>query len=357
LLCVPKEPGRPWDAATGSAQLDAQTVPNFTIRRRQARADVKAEVTRLIHVPVGLLPALARFRPDVIVTGGFSFPSLMALVYAKVFRRPWVLVSEETSHGAAGITGAQRKLRRLLIRNATAFLAYGRAAQRYLVEAGARPEAVQYCAQAVNTSWWSAAVDAARGDAARLRDELGVRGRVALYAGQLVPRKGVSHLLAAWRRLPAEVQQSNTLLIVGDGEEAEGLRRRAGEWRLAGVVFVGLQPPEKLAAYYALADVFVLPTLLDVWGLVVNEAMAAGIPVLVSQFAGCAEELVVEGVTGNTFDPRDETRLSQLIAEWLRLGPRPPVAAVRQRAATLSFESAARGTVAAILGAHARKME
>ena len=158
-----------------------------------------------------------------------------------------------------------------------------------------------------------------------VKKELGLKGRVALYVGQLIPRKGVDHLIRAWALLPGDLQRDNSLLIVGGGDLEGSLRSLTEEKGAINVYFAGSHPPHKLAHYYAAADFFVLPSLLDVWGLVANEAMASGVPVLCSKFAGCANELVVEGVTGSIFDPRDCPRLADLLSWWVKNGPAPPL--------------------------------
>jgi len=93
---------------------------------------------------------------------------------------------------------------------------------------------------------------------------------------------------------------------------------------LGEVKFVGFAQREELPSYYALAEMFVLPTYTDPWGLVVNEAMACGLPVVVSQAAGCARDLVREGWNGLLVPPRDVASLTSAIG---RLALRPEIRA------------------------------
>ena len=96
------------------------------------------------------------------------------------------------------------------------------------------------------------------------------------------------------------------LVLVGDGplkEELVRLRQQLG--LQASVHFVGFQQYDQLPVYYGLAEALVLPSVSETWGLVVNEAMAAGLPVLVSNLCGCAKDLVSEGLNGFSFDPRN----------------------------------------------------
>jgi glycosyltransferase involved in cell wall biosynthesis len=87
------------------------------------------------------------------------------------------------------------------------------------------------------------------------------------------------------------------------------------EHKLPGVHFYGFRQVEENPVFYALADAFILPSLWEEWGLVVNEAMASGLPVIVSKTAGCATDLVQEGVNGFTFDPGNVEQLAQLMRQ------------------------------------------
>jgi glycosyltransferase involved in cell wall biosynthesis len=86
------------------------------------------------------------------------------------------------------------------------------------------------------------------------------------------------------------------------------------------VLFPGFRKGKELGTYYGLASCFILPSLQEQWGLVVNEAMAAGLPVLVSQTSGCAPDLVQEGVNGFTFDPTNPMQLAELMEKIAQSG-------------------------------------
>jgi len=101
---------------------------------------------------------------------------------------------------------------------------------------------------------------------------------------------------------------------VGDGPRRTALEAQVARLDLGGHVrFPGFCQYDELPAYYGLADALVLASTHEQWGLVVNEAMAAGLPVLVSERCGCAPDLVVEGETGYTFDPYDEAAIADAV--------------------------------------------
>ena len=147
----------------------------------------------------------------------------------------------------------------------------------------------------------------ARQAAATLRPSLGLPARYFLCTCRFIAEKNLHRLLVAYAAYRAIAWQDPWhLVLVGDGPLQSDLAR----WRRAlglsdTVHVVGFQQYERLPAYYGLAEALVLPSVSETWGLVVNEAMAAGLPVLVSHRCGCARDLVWEGRNGFCFDPYD----------------------------------------------------
>ncbi len=117
-----------------------------------------------------------------------------------------------------------------------------------------------------------------------------------VYSGALIPRKGVSILAEAFRRVAVQEPRAR-LLVLGDGPQRQDMERRLGEARRA-VTFLGNQPYDLVPSIYGLGDAFVFPTQHDGWGMVVNEAMAAGLPVITTSTCGAARDLVVDGGNG-----------------------------------------------------------
>ena len=141
-----------------------------------------------------------------------------------------------------------------------------------------------------------------------VRSELGLAGTVYLYVGRLHRRqKGLDDLVSAFRRLQAEQGQPVSLLLVGDGPDEATLRSATRD--LAGVVFAGFRQKPDLPRLYAAADVFVFPTLGDPYGLVVDEAMAAGLPVISTTAAGEIGERVLSETNGFLVPPGSPDRL------------------------------------------------
>ena len=153
-----------------------------------------------------------------------------------------------------------------------------------------------------------------------LEEKYGLSGKkVVLFVGRLIGVKNIPVFLKACAGLDHEAVLP---VIIGDGEEREQLERLNREWN-AGVLFLGVRTGEELLAWYQRADLFVLPSIREAFGAVVNEALVAGCPVLVSTLAGAAE-LVEPGRNGDLFSPDSETELSDKIKVWLdKAGDRP----------------------------------
>ena len=114
-------------------------------------------------------------------------------------------------------------------------------------------------------------------------------------------------------------QPARWRLRCGAGSQEAKLKAKVKNENIDGVFFPGPKVPEELAVYYSLASCFVLASTIEQWGLVVNEAMACGLPVLVTKIAGAADELVESGVNGYTFDPFDITELSELMVKMTNM--------------------------------------
>ncbi len=133
----------------------------------------------------------------------------------------------------------------------------------------------------------------------RTKYGFGVGDTVLLFVGKLIEKKRPQDLLLAYRKLVLE-NPNLKLVFVGDGNLRLGLEKEATN--LPGVVFVGFKNQSELSEFYTLADVFVLPSGMgETWGLVINEAMCFGLPVLVSSLVGCGSNLVKEGKNGFIF--------------------------------------------------------
>lgn len=230
---------------------------------------------------------------DKIVICGYSkLTDFLALGYLKMHRIPYAF---EVDGGLIRQDGAlQKKLKNWAVSGASLYLSSGRETTRYLVHYGADPNRVKvYPFASYFESDMPKAVPAIE-EKLVAKKQLGMlEDKILLSIGQFIPRKGFDVLLNAAVDLPKNIG----IYIVGSEPTEEYLQLR-DQLGLSNVHFVGFCRKQELAVYYTAADLFVLPTREDIWGLVVNEAMSFGLPVVTTDRCVAGLELVRAGENG-----------------------------------------------------------
>jgi 1,2-diacylglycerol 3-alpha-glucosyltransferase len=264
----------------------------------------------------GVRAALRRARPAVILCGGYNYPaSWTAAYWARRRNIPLLLWSESTALDARNLRGPVEWLKRRFRNLSTAFVVPGISARDYLFALEVPGAKVFYAPNAVDVEFYSSHAAQARTSVEAVRRKFNLPERYFLYVGRLVREKGVFDLLDAYSALDDRSRSQIGLVFVGDGPAREELIKQAA--RFGSVRFTGFLQKEEAPAVYALAEALVLPTHSDTWGLVVNEAMACGVPVIVSQVAGCAADLVIVGQTGFLFSAHDVEGLLSILRKFI----------------------------------------
>lgn len=253
--------------------------------------------------------ALDELNPDVVFAGALAFPSgATALRWAKQHGRKVVIFDDalapETPR-AAVINAVKRRL----FAHVDAWLMSAPSRVADCTDWGVPMEKIFFSVTCVDNAFFARHSDATRSEAMQRRRQLNLPERFLLGVGRQVPKKNWARLLEAWR---AASLQGWSLVLVGNGPERPRLEAAAP----GNVVFRDFVSQEVLAAYYGLASALVLPSLRgESWGLVVNEAMASGLPVLVSRQCGCAASLVEEGNNGWLFDGEKTEEITATLRE------------------------------------------
>ena len=259
----------------------------------------------------GVETALRRASPDFIVCGGYNYvASWRSMFWARRNRVPFGLWAESTNRDFRNCYALIEFLKTRFLRSCDAFVVPGKSSIAYLRSYGVAEEMIFTAPNAVDTQFFARRAEVIRRKAAMNREALGLPARFFLFAGRLVPEKGIFDLLRAYGELSPEARKDMGLVFVGDGPARSALLQCAAAINPGSIHLVGFSQREQLAAYYALADVFVFPTHTDPWGLVVNEAMACGLPVISSAAAGCAADLVESGWNGRVFTAGDVGQLA-----------------------------------------------
>lgn len=260
----------------------------------------------------GVGGALSKSAPDVILCGGYNYvASWQSLIWARVHRVPFFLWSESNAKDLRSGHVPVELMKNAFLRKCSGFVVPGQPAREYLKDQkNVKDNAIFTAPNAVDNALFARLAAAARRDAPRLRESLDLPDRYFLFVGRLVREKGVLELISAYATLDESLRRHVGLVFVGDGVCRGQLEERAASISPGVIRFAGFAQREQLAAYYALAEMLVLPTYADTWGLVVNEAMACGLPVILSAAAGCGPDLLKENWNGVLVPPRDVASLA-----------------------------------------------
>ncbi|MEQ1850127.1 MAG: glycosyltransferase family 4 protein [Chthoniobacteraceae bacterium] len=224
-----------------------------------------------------------------------------------------------------------RFVKRMFLRLFDGALVGGSRQKEHFVSLGVPGGRIATGYDVVDNAFFAAGSDTVR--AAGVRPP-GLPGRYILNVGRMVPKKNLGILIEAYALLARENPGlTHSLVLVGDGPCRDALIKQARDAGLPvfergpenaadgppsapSVVIFPFAQLDDLPGFYAFASVFVLPSTAEEWGLVVNEAMASGLPVVVTRNAGCVPELVVENVNGFTFDPANAAQLSEILSRF-----------------------------------------
>ena len=261
----------------------------------------------LIYLSPKIIIALLRYQPKVIISDGFCIWTVFALLL-KLWKKWRVIIICDGSSPGTDYRNSWFRIavRRLMTRITDAFITNNQAGKSYLVEIlqakEARVFARPYLVPDRNSLLKSSGQLSI--------DNLSLSRPVFLCVGQIIPRKNLKSILEAC--LILKQQDLNfTVLIIGEGWEREKLEALSQSYGLSNrIKWLGNIDYENLGFYYQYADVFLFPTLEDIWGMVLLEAMAFGKAIICSQLAG-AQELISDGENGFCYEPQDIDRLAR----------------------------------------------
>lgn len=291
---------------------------------------------------------------DVVWLNGYHYAaSVLAFVAARSIGLPILMRSETHLHLR------RRPIRRrvrdglltMVYRSVDGFLAIGSANRDYYRALNIPDQRIFDVPYAVDNARFIARAEEAASNRAAIRAKYGLPHSrpVVLYASKFLRRKHPDTVLRAVAALQC-LDRRPTVFMVGAGEMDAELRELAASMPADTVVFGGFVNQAALPEVYAASDVFVLPARDETWGLVVNEVMCAGVPVVVSEEVGCVADLVRDGVNGFLVPPGDVAALTRALNRIIRDDALRAAmgAASRNIIASWSFEECRRGLSSAL---------
>lgn len=266
------------------------------------------------YLPLNIISYLIKSKPQVVFSTAFSIWTVIAVFFKIFYGWKVIILYDGSSPGVEYKKSWLRLfLRRFITRSVDAYVTNNTAGKIYLAKIlNAEAERVFVRPYLVphSKTYSSSSVELKINPSS-------LQKPIFIVAGHVIPRKGIKELLQACLCLQQQGYSNYTLMIVGDGEQRQELENFAAENNLTEQIqWMGYIDYEQVGAYYQLADVFVFPTLEDVWGLVAVEAMMFGKPILCSKWAGAAE-MVVEEENGYVFDPHHPEILADLMQKFI----------------------------------------
>lgn len=340
-ICAKPLRNRPWNVDLRNLPFRCECLRGISVPLHWFAPDVWHA-----HINPGILRELFRDDHDMFLTVGWTYPTMLAvLTLRKWHRKPVLLWDEAIPHPPPRLKRILAPLIRRILSSYDGYLTAGPRTPEYLSSYGADPRKIYVVGQAaLDKDDFENKVAEVSQDRQEIKERVlgAIDKKVLLFSGQLIHRKGVHILLEAYREVQ-EAYPDVALIMMGNGplrSQLEGYVRANG---LRNVIFAGFLSPEQFIEFYAIADVFVLPSLYDCFPIVICEAMCSGLPVVTTSQVGSAGNLVREGENGFVVRPGDSSRLAAAILRMLRDDTLRQQMGMRARAAVqcCSIESVA----------------
>jgi len=268
----------------------------------------------IYHINCDIIPIILKKKFDIVIIGGGSdFTTQIAFLLSKLVGTPIVLWSEGIEDPKGRIGKMASPIFHYIINHSNAIIVPGTISKEYNIRVGATKNKIFIAPNIVNNDYFITQSAYFTQEKERIKKEMKIEGKkVIIFVGRLVRMKGVDHLIRAFDNLTKSTENI-ALFIVGEGPIRSELQILSKTSKNQNVYFVGWMDINEIVKYYSIADIFVLPTLNDVWGLVVNEAMCCGLPIITTMAAGCSVDMVFNGENGYIVKTGDSNELADAI--------------------------------------------
>jgi len=255
----------------------------------------------------GLLSVIRKEKPSLIITLGFSFATTKIWFRSFYISTPFVIWSGAIFRRNRPVSFLRKLHRKILVNRAKGYIAYGTKAKEYLVSLGAEPDNITISLNTVDTEYFRHEVEKFK------KKQIKKEKKHLLYVGNLTKGKRIDLLLKTVDIL-LEKRKDFVLSIVGDGPEMIRLMNLAQELSIIDYVrFEGFRQKIEVLKYLSMADCFLFPSEYDIWGLVLVEAMSAGVTCISSVYAGATHDLIKNGENGFVLNFNEIEKVAQRI--------------------------------------------
>jgi glycosyltransferase involved in cell wall biosynthesis len=293
--CAAKHASRAWDLWPRNYNYEYKILPRIPIKILSEEASLNFSIIKEI----------LRNRPDVMIIGGYVDPTMwLALFTAKLLKIPVIYWTEGMKEPQTLLGALTRPIRILFVKKADAIIVPGKLSKQYVISLGANSDKVFIAPNSIDNNLFISLSQRFLPLKEKIKKELNLSNKIViLTVAQLIKRKGLEFLVQAYAMLERE-RKETALVIVGSGPLRQHLEELSKSLGVKNIKFIptGLKL-EELVKLYCIADVFVLPTLEDIWGFVINEAMACGLPVISTTASQAAREMIHLGRNGYIVKP------------------------------------------------------
>ena len=284
----------------------------------------------------GILDALDALDPDAVAIHSYGYPDgRAALAWCRRRRRIAIMMTDSRIEDTRRFRLRER-IKARIVRQFDVAVVGGTAQRRYMEHLGFEPDRVWYGYNTVDNAYFAGRTEEIRRLGAQPIALPGLESPHPFFlaSSRFLPRKNIAGLVRAYAGYRSRANDPWNLTILGDGVERAGVESVIASGRIEGVVLAGFRQIDELPEYYARAGAFIHAAFAEPWGLVVNEAMAAGLPMLASHGTGSAEDLVRPGENGYLFSAHDEASMADAMHR-LAAHPAPVREAMGQRSRDL----------------------
>lgn len=268
-----------------------------------------------------LISMFKKSECTVVVIPGYNNLAFISALLAAKWSKKKAVLSVATHEMDKTRIPIKEAIKKFLLKFYDGFLSTGILSETYLKKLGVPESKIFKIGNVVDNHFFERITKMVKHKSGEIRSELDLPESYFLYVGRFSREKNLVKLLEAYGLSRTLSEKPWSLVLVGSGPEEKSLREFVERKELLGVKFYPFQPLPELVSFYALAKTFILPSKSEPWGLVVNEAMACSLPILVSDRAGCIPELLQEGENGFSFHPMDLNKMAELMSgfsegEW-----------------------------------------
>lgn len=265
-----------------------------------------------------LIKEIRKFKPAIIALSGWNNLSYWALTFYCKSKGIKVILANDSTKFDKKRTFPKEFIKSLLVKSSDAYWCYGTKSEEYLLALGAKCDRIFRRYQATDSHTIYSVYEKISKDRRSLSEKYKLRPKNFVYAGRLSSEKNLMLLLKAFRNIKQNANAKKWgLIIVGDGPQRPEIEKFISSANIKDIWLVGGKSWKEVPEYYALSDVFILPSVSEPWGLVVNEAMICGLPVIVSKRAGAYWDLVKDGINGFGFDPYNQKELEEIMLKFI----------------------------------------